>query len=124
MDTVENKRRNWSSASQSTWWCECERVYMTSHLPHCRFQTARGIAIPIPRLRGEGSSRCLKPRPRAPPGTLNHVVQGFRPPGLALHGYRRLHLGERAAPSSTGYTGDRDDPAATTRICREMQENF
>ena len=25
---------------------------------------------------GEGSSRCLKPRPRAPPGTLNHVGQG------------------------------------------------
>ena len=41
-----------------------------------QFQTARGIAIPIPRLRGEGSSRCLKPRPRAPPGTLNHVDQG------------------------------------------------
>src|SRR5712691_11490173 len=33
----------------------------------------------------------------------------------ALHGCRRLHLGEGAAPSPTGYTGDRGDPDALAR---------
>src|SRR5947208_5081301 len=65
---------------------------------------------PYPRLGERQLAGIESPRPRSTPGTLNHVGQGFRPPGLALHGYRRLHLGEGAAPSPTGYTGDRDDP--------------
>ena len=115
LDAIENKRRNLSSASQSMWWCVCERVCMTSHLPHCRFQTARGIAIPIPRLGEKAVAGIESPRPTGYASNVEPCGSGFRPPGKALHGCRRLHLGEGAAPSPTEYTGNRCDPADPVR---------
>src|SRR5216683_6060064 len=56
-------------------------------------------AIESPRLKGYASN-------------VESCCSGFRPPGKALHAYRRLLLGERAAPSPTAYTGDRSDSAA------------
>ena len=59
--------------------------------PQCRFSTARGTAI---------SGRYLNARGQR--GNASNVElcfsQGFKPPGKALHGFRRLLLGGRAAP--------------------------
>jgi hypothetical protein len=43
------------------------------------------------------------PRPRAPACNVESCGSGFYPPRWGLHDCRRLRLGERAAPSITGY---------------------